>query len=117
MYKLPEDIELRSLLQRKIVLICCSANQVVFHLDDNASIVAEAPFSYSIDGEHVRAVNVPLSDGSVFELLDHKVIGIEALDARRTLVLRFSNGHFLRFSSDSHYESFHLDIEGKKFIV
>ena len=117
MYELPSDQDLATLLGRKLVLISCSANQVILQFDEHTSLVAETAFTLANGSGGEETGDVPLSRGYVFALLEREIVGVDVLDARRTLALRFSNGHLLRFESDQAYESFHLTLKGKQFVV
>jgi hypothetical protein len=117
MYELPPDEDLVPLLGSKLVLISFSANQVIFQFDEHTSLVAEAAFTLADDAGHEELVEIPPSTISVLALLESEIVDVNVTDARRRLVLRFSNGRVVRFVSDKKFESFHLKLDGKEFIV
>ena len=117
MYELPSDQDLAELPGKKLALISCSANQVILQFDERTSLAAEASFTLSDGAGGEEPVEIPLSRVSLLAFLENEIAGVDVLDARRTLVLRFSSGRSLRFMSDTAYESFHLKLKGRVFVV
>ena len=116
MHKLPEAAWFHPLKGQRLVEICCTINQIIFHFSDNAWLIAVGEFTYSRDAAN-ETIAIPLSGHALTGLLERAVRGIGVSEDRAGLALSFEGNQSLTFASDASYESFHVCINGDERTV
>jgi hypothetical protein len=118
MYKIAEDINLNSLKNLIISQISFGLNYILLSMDDS-SIQFSGPFLYKYNGmqferDEVYPVN---SDFGLLNLLEKEIEDIYCNDERTSLTIHFGDDFILCLKSNEMYESFEMNIDGKRVIV
>jgi hypothetical protein len=115
MYNFPEDFNGSVLVGHTLELVCFSANQVIFHFNDDISICAETSFAYEKPLKDLNIVSVPTIQSDLMQLLEHRIVR-SFVEKGRILNLLFDNEHLLRFEALPEFESYRLTL-GKDTII
>lgn len=118
MYGLPKDFDVAVLVERKLDLLCFTANTISFTFDGNAQITIMGAFIYrQNDHEIADKQIVPLSTSNLMGLIGKKVCRAASCQDG-TLTLHFDNRHILTILDDSQqYESYTIRLGDKDIIV
>jgi len=118
MYTLPRDFSPQSLTMKLLVEVCCNANQIRFVFDLQTKIVLEGRCQLrKVDAQTPIAIEPPLSEVSVLQLIGCGVVDATVDQTRSNLILSFSSGDTLTFIGEDPYECYLVTIEGKEFRV
>ena len=117
MYNFPEKTKLNKLINQRLEVISCTANQVIFEFSNKIKIDATAGFLYSNGLGDIEEVNVPIDTPSIFGLLEFEVSNVDILNDKKEMVIAFKNKEELRFFSDEMYESVYIYFGDERIIV
>src|SRR5690606_37321205 len=118
MYKIPEEIDITKLKNQILSQITFGLNYILLTFN-NSSIQFSGQFFFRFceqdyEKEEVYPVH---SDYGLLNLLEKKIEAIYCNEERSSLTIEFGENSFLVLKSSEMYESFELNIEGKRVIV
>jgi len=118
MYKFPDDFDAALLHFLRLEMICFTANQINFHFSKNVSIDITGPFEYfkSAKIPEPTLIEIPAGNLCLLQLIEHKIVAA-SVEHESALYLEFDGKQILRLISDSHYESFTLNLNGRTIII
>lgn len=117
MYDFPLPVELGSLVGQSLVQVCASANQISLFFGQSGSITALGDVRQEDELGTSATFAAPAPSLSLFRLIEQRIEKLEVIDRRRVLKLWFSNRHTLTFTSDTYYESVHIEVDAQTYIV
>ena len=117
MYNFPEKTKLNKLINQKLKVICCTANQVIFEFSNEFRIDVIGWFQHINSSGKIQEGSVPIANLSIFGLLEWEVNDLNIINDKKEMVLFFKNGEALRFVSDRMYESVYIYIGNERIIV
>ena len=118
MYKIPKDIDFKNLNQQTLSHITFAPNYVLLNFD-NFSIQFSGHFEISNDSQQISKNEVyPVdTDFGLLSLLGSKIDSIDCDTERSSLTIKFPGNYVLYLGSNDLYESFEMNINGKRVIV
>jgi hypothetical protein len=118
MYKLPEEINITKFKHQIVVQISFGLNYILLSLT-NYSIQFSGPFLFRYgEKEYERDEVYPVnSDLGLLNLLEKKIEAIYCNSERTSLTIEFGKNSLLSLKSNEMYESFEINIDGKRIIV
>ena len=119
MYNIPENFDLRPLKGSCVQQICFSMNNVIFFFENIGFVQIDGEFIYeSIKGTYnFKGYPIVAEHGIILNLLQKTVVSIETNKNRNNLTIGFDNKENMIIHGDENYESYVININGKKLIV
>lgn len=118
MYKIPEEVDITKFKNQTLSQLTFGLNYILLTFN-NFSIQFSGQFYFRFDGKDYEKEEVyPVySDYGLLNLLEKKIEAIYCNEERSSLTIEFGENSFLTLKSSEMYESFELNIEGKRVIV
>ncbi|MBP6184082.1 MAG: hypothetical protein KA479_04025 [Saprospiraceae bacterium] len=118
MYKIPEDFNLNSIQNEEISQIAFGLNFITLFLS-NGFIQFSGSFSFFYSSrKHIYDEVFPVqNDYGLLKLLEKKIVKATINNERDALTLDFEEGIILELIGSKEYESFTINLAGKKILV
>jgi hypothetical protein len=116
MYKFPQDFDAAIFVGPTLETVCINANQVYLHFNDALYLCAECSFWYETPDKIYSAVQVPLENCGILQLLEHHVRAARIKNGD-VLILTFEQGASLHFHPQPGYEGYRVVISGREIFI
>ena len=117
MYRMPKKERLNSLLSKELIQVCIGCNEVIFHFEDNCSIMVSSCIRHITKENEFLYEKLWIGEIHLNTLLGSKILETAILDDK-SLAVHFSNGSsIVLFDDDDNYEAIKFDIDGDIIIV
>ena len=119
MYTIPLESNIEKLKGNSVVQICYTVNSVSVFFENIGFIGIEGSFLFTDGNKHVNVDDFfPLKeDWGLLHLLEKKLINIEIDSERTDLTLYFEENKSLTLFGNPQYESYSINIDGRRIIV
>jgi hypothetical protein len=118
MYGIPDDIDWSFLTGKPLEQVAIGIADVQLHFFKDVTVSIQSDFDHFSKGKRLSAAPELSKKATTLVSLLGSSINAVTTEARKTLILVFSNGDMLRvYDSSDHYESFNITYPGGDMII